>query len=166
MRKSKIQNLTPKIFIALLLFTLGGCAPEADLEVPDDLPEMLYFETIGRGQNATLTDTTEIVLRDSAAWAEVQAHLHPLSPFKPVAFDQAMVLVIAIPDSTSGKIIEVESVEQHGSDILVSYLLSEPAKDCMPAMAVNIPFQVLLVRRAEGTVRFERRTEPYRCGMK
>lgn len=149
----------------LLLALLAGCveAPAVP-EEPDSEP--LYFEPIGLGQTALLADTTELLIRDAARWAAYQDSLRPLAAFKPVDFEQAMVLLVAVPVATGGYSVQVETVELLADEVIVRYMLTEPDDDCIPMMSQAVPFQAVLVRRAPGRVRFERQTELFRCEMR
>jgi hypothetical protein len=128
--------------------------------------EYLVFEPIGMGQRGIVTDTLNAshwVLRDEASWLAAQDSLSPLGPFKTVDFDQAMVVVIALPAVSGGYSIEVASVERQVDRIAVEYVISEPSSDCIPVVGAALPFQAVRVRKDDLPVEFEERREPYRC---
>lgn len=151
--------------IAMLgMVLLVGC--QEDTEVVSE-GEYLYFETIGMGQTGAVADTTEWVLRDSTAWAEAASRLNPLAPFKKVDFSQSVVVVAGLPEESGGYHIEVESVERLPGKVVVSYLLHQPASDCITLSAEALPFVAIKVRRfEEASVRFERRQQRYECTWK
>lgn len=145
---------------------LAGCMPKPNGgQQAADESEPLYFEPIGTGHQTTLPGTAvvELAIRDSATWAAYQDSLRPLAPFKAVDFSQAMVLLVAVPQTTSGYSVDVTSVEQTDSTIIASYVLNEPGMDCLTASVQTMPFSAVLVRRAEGPVRFVRTREEYTC---
>lgn len=148
----------------LVLGLLSGCRDEPDEPAFVDYgPEPLYFEPIGMGQRAMLGDTMEVAIRDEAAWAAYRDSLRPMAPFKEVDFSQAMVLLAALPQQASGYSVEFTSVEQTDSTVVATYVVSEPGPDCLTSIAETVPFGAILVRRAEGPVRFVREREEYSC---
>jgi hypothetical protein len=135
--------------------------------VPDEPEsEPLYFEPIGLGQTAMLADTTELLIRDAALWEAYQDSLRPLGAFKPVDFEQAMVLLVAVPVATGGYSVQVETVERLEDEVVARYMITVPDDDCIPMMSQATPFQAVLVRRTAGQVRFEHQTEPFHCQMR
>jgi len=149
------------LMMAALLPALTGCGPQAEVVVDDT--EMLPFNNLGVGPTATLTDTTEVLLYTPEAWERYRSQLHSVGPFKPVDFTQEMVALVAVPEETGGYSVEVESVERADSVIVVSYVLLTPKRDCVTPMGRAVPYQAVAVRRAEGPVRFERRTASFPC---
>ncbi|MEX1054864.1 MAG: hypothetical protein WED81_02475 [Rhodothermales bacterium] len=141
---------------------LTGCGkgreePEAVTITP------LYFEPIGYGQNAALSDTTIIAIRDEATWKAYQDSLRPIAPFDSVDFSQAIVLLSALPQTTSGFIIEFVSVEERDSVTVAEYVVNAPGSDCLTGHTEAVPFQAVLVRRTNLPVQFQAHTEEYRC---
>lgn len=162
-RKKSFIYLTAAV--CSMLLAVSGCRDE-----PAELPEVagpmsvpLYFEPIGRGQSAQVNDTTQVVIRDSLEWQAFQDRLAPVQPFRPADFTQGMVILAALPVPSSGYAVEFESIEKLGDTITASFVLMRPGPDCMIAPALTTPFQAVLVRRAEGDVRFEHRVEDLPC---
>lgn len=152
---------------SLVLVLLTGCAGTPEPAPDDAMPaaEVLYFEPIGQGIQARLADTTAVAIRDSLQWAAYQDSLNPIAPFTPVDFDQALVLVAAMPARTGGFSIEFETVELIADTVVASYVVNEPGDDCLTAMGLTTPFQAILVRRTDHPVRFDHRTASYSCEM-
>lgn len=150
------------LFAALVLGLLQGCGGGADAETEPPV-EVLYFEPIGYGQSGSLTDTTEIVLRTEEEWAAYRDSLRPIASFKPVDFSQSVVLLVALPQATSGHLIEFVGVEERDSVTVAEYVVGVPAEDCLTATAEAVPFQAVMVRRTELPVRFQHKPEEYRC---
>jgi hypothetical protein len=147
----------------LLLFAAACSAPDGEVVSEG---EYLVFEPIGMGQRGVVADTVNAshwVLRSESAWLAAQDSLSPLGPFKPVDFDQAMVVVIALPATNGGYSIEVASVERHSDRITVDYVISEPSMDCLPVVGAALPFQAVRVRKDDLPVEFVERRESYRC---
>ena len=152
-----------RFFGCVLLLLLFGCnVPEPAAE---DESEPLYFETIGRGQTGAGRDTIETVVASVEDWDRLRAAVQPLAPFESVDFTQTMVALIALPSESGGYTIEVETVELLDGVVRINYLVSEPGMDCITPTALALPFQAILFRRADGDVKFVRRTEKYLCGM-
>ncbi len=146
----------------LLLILPAGC-----VDAPRDTPsvsvaEALAFESVGRGQQAQL-DTTQIAIRDAAAWAAYQDSLRPLVPFGPVDFPREMVLLAAVPTPSGGYSIHFEAIEKTDEGLTAHYRLSIPADDCIPTMGTAVPFEAVRLAHVDAPVRFEHETEAYRC---
>ena len=148
------------MFLALVV---SACANEGARGLADDEGIPLYFEPLGQGHRANLSDTTELVIRDRDGWLPVSDSLRPTAAFDSVDFGQAVLLLAALPQTTSGYTIEFTSVEERDSVVVAEYLVSAPSDDCLTAHAEVVPFQVVLVRRTELPVEFVRRVEEYRC---
>ncbi len=152
---------------ALLLFLLpgfllGACSSESVSE-EEPIPEPLHFASIGYGQHGPLKDTLEIVIRDQETWAAWQDSLRPVAPFLSVDFSQAMVLLVALPQITSGYAVTFLSLDRMDSAIVAEYLVEIPAEDCLTAAAESVPFQAVLTHPTDSPIRFKRVEEEYRC---
>jgi len=158
-----MNRITPGIILIglFILPALTGCVKKAEVVIDDT--EFLPFDNLGVGPTATLTDTTEILLYSPDEWDAYRSRLHSVGAFKPVDFTQEMVALIAVPEESGGYSVEVESVEQKDSVIVVSYVLLSPERDCVTPMGRAVPYQAVSVRRADGPVRFERRTATFPC---
>jgi hypothetical protein len=77
-----------------------------------------------------------------------------------------MVMVMALPQEIGGFGVETVAVELTTDEVVVEYVVTKPASDCIPVVGTSLPFEVVAVRRADGPVRFERRVESYRCTWK
>ncbi len=152
------------IFLILLgIFVLSGCKQPVPEIVSTSEP--LYFERIGMGQTGTVADTIEVLIRTEKNWKEWSEKVKPLSPFKKIDFSQASIALIAIPVESGGYTVEVESVEKDAGVITVSYLFSKPKSACISPLAAALPFQAVLIRKADGDARFKRREERYGCDL-
>jgi hypothetical protein len=154
------------ISLAALCVLLTGCLKSGDAESPADVgPEALYFEAVGAGQIGSLSDTTETAIWTQHEWDAYRDSLRAPEPFQPVDFDQTMLLMAALPQTSGGYRIQFESVEKEGERITASYVVFAPGPDCMTIMALTLPFQVVAVRRATGDVVFRRRVELESCAL-
>ena len=146
----------------LSAFLLMGCGNSREEHEPETITP-LYFEPLGYGQNASLADTTIIAIRDETTWNAYLDSLSPIAPFDSVDFDQTIVLLAALPQTTSGFIIEFVSVEERDSVAVAEYLVNAPGSDCLTGHTDSVPFQAVLVRRTNLPVRFQAHSEEYRC---
>lgn len=154
------------VTLSLAALFINGCLlRQGEVEVSLEL-EPLYFEEIGRGQNALIKDTTELAIYDEEVWLAYADSLYPLAPFKDVDFSQTFVILVAVPQVTSGYDIEFISVDKANDSLSVNYILNEPGEDCLEAAALTVPFSAVLVRRAEGSVTFIRTREDYPCSIR
>lgn len=150
-----------KTAVLLLATALTGCLQSGT--VPDVDVESVYFETIGSGVSAAITDTTEVVIRTAEAWAELRDRLRPRAAFAENDFEQTMILIAAIPASTGGVIVEFDTIEIIGGETVATYTITEPGYDCVAIMALTQPFHVIAARRVDGPVRFVRRSTTELC---
>lgn len=151
------------ILAAAVCTAIFGCGDsEADEDAVAEA-EVLYFEPIGYGRSGTLSDTTEIVLRTEEEWLSYRDSLNPVAPFADVDFTQSVVLLVALPQETSGHSIDFLSVEESDSNAVAHYVVSVPAEDCLTAIADAVPFQAVMVRRTDKPVQFTHELEEYRC---
>ncbi len=158
-RRARIAAI-PLLLTAGLVF--GGCnAPPEAVEEP--LPEPVLFSAIGYGQYGTLRDTLEIVIRDPETWAAWQDSLRPVAPFLPVDFSQAVVLLAALPQTTSGYAVSFLSLDRLDTVLVAEYLVEIPSDDCLTAAAETVPFQAVLTPATDLPIRFKRLEEEYRC---
>lgn len=152
--------------LAFAGLVLGGCGRTSEDGEAEPEPMAFYFESLGRGQRAAFTDTTEVVIRDAETWAHYQDVLRPMQPFEPVDFTQAMILLAAVPTSSGGYLVEFDAIEEAGDTVTASYLLTAPGRDCLAVPAPAVPYEVVLTRRDERPVRFERGTDTYPCSLR
>lgn len=148
------------VVLAGLFAACMGDGVDGDADV-EGVP--LYFEPIGQGHRANLSDTVEAVIRDRDEWQPLRDSLRPIASFDSVDFEQAVVLVAALPQTTSGYTVEFTSVDQRDTVVVAEYLVSAPSDDCLTAHADVVPFQAILVRRTDQPVEFVRSIEEYRC---
>jgi hypothetical protein len=151
----------------LLASVVAACLP-AETTWYDAVPEsdVLYFEPIARGQQATLQDSTEIAIRDAETWETYRRQLRTQGAISEVDFSQTFVLLVALPMPSGGYLVDFESVEELDGTIIASYLVTLPGDDCMTAMGRTVPFQAVMVRLADGELRFQRRVERVPCTFK
>lgn len=153
------------IFAATGFLLFSGCQNQSGSELIEiiEFSEVFPFGTLGIGQRSDFTEPVELMIYDDESWAGVSSALQPHVPFGPVDFSQVMLAVIATPSQSGGFMIEVESVELLDSVLTVAYLVSEPGIDCITPQVLSVPFQVIEIRKTEGMVLFERRTEQFSC---
>ena len=147
----------------LAFVLLSGCEVQSTLN--DDPDDVLYFEPIAIGQTGAIRDTLETVLMDAEAFASALEMVSPLGDIPDVDFNQSMVGIIAIPTNSGGHVVEVQSIEKRGTEIQIQYLFSIPGDDCITVQALSLPFQIVSIRKSEGTVRFIREEDSYSCGL-
>lgn len=150
-------------FALLSVCTMPGCVGNDEGIDTAYGSEVLYFEQIGYGQRGSLKDSTEIALRSPQEWAIYRDSLKPIAPFDSVDFEQGIVMLVALPQESSGHSINFVNIEAHDSVTVAEYVVSAPAEDCLAAFAETVPFTAVMVRRTDNPVRFEREIEEYRC---
>ncbi len=146
-----------------IAFLLSGCEPQRVADIGPD--EVLYFETLGMGQNGTVRDTLEVILKDEASFQEMLQNVRPLGDIAAVDFSQVMVGLIAVPTESGGYVVEVKSIEKTGDQITINYEFSTPGQDCLTLQALSLPFQLVVIQRSEGEVTFVRTNKRYSCAL-
>jgi hypothetical protein len=153
----------PLPFAAFILFVISGCNPPPTVDDgPDDV---LSFEAVAMGHQGSTRDTLHLVLRTSEEWEEARQLVSPLGEVPDIDFDQYMVGLIGVPTESGGYIVEVASVEKTGDDITVHYILNVPGEDCITVQALSLPHQIVIIRKDDGNVTFERERKRYVCGL-
>lgn len=144
---------------------LAACEREQDPEAIS--PSMaVYFESVGQGQSAAFTDTMEVVVRDSVAWARLEGQLDTVLPIERIDFSTTMALLAAVPTPMGGTNILFESVEDDGASLIATYSIGMPGRDCRVIDGHAVPFQVVIVPRSDAPVRFEHGAELYPCTLR
>lgn len=157
------MRLSSSLLFLLCASVVVGCYDDVDEESGPDDPVTLYFEPVGYGQRGTMRDTTEIAIRSEEEWSVYRDSLRPVAPFRPVDFTQGLILLAALPQTTSGHSIDFVAVEEYDSVAVAEYVVSIPAEDCLTASVETVPFQAVFVRLTELPFNFTRDTEEYRC---
>ncbi len=161
-----MRNLPPLLvaLVALVPFILTGC--QSDETVPDLTVEALYFEPIGTGYRAQVSDTTELVFRTREEWESFLPVLEPMAAFADSDFEQTMIVVAVVPAFSGGYTVEFEAIEEIGEEVVATYGVGEPGFDCVAISALTQPFQVVAVRRSDKPVRFVRHSRPETCSSR
>jgi hypothetical protein len=165
--------VTPRV--GLLFIALAAGAPSCGAQLsgpgPVDPPASLarlrpepYAFTLYSG----LTDRERLVIRDEAAWAAVWQRIHQGTaappPLPSADFTREMLVVVALGQrSSGGHSILLESAEVAGDAMVVRVRTIAPGTGCGTTMALTQPVDIGRVRRREGTVRFDERTETRAC---
>lgn len=150
---------------SLVLVVLAGACRIPDGEVVSE-GDYLVFDPMGRGQTGMIAEPIERVFRDEDSWTSFRDSLTTFVPLPDVDFEQTMVVVLALPQETGGFGVETASVELRAGEVVVEYVVTEPASDCIPVVGASLPFEVIRVRRSDLPVRFDQAVEPYRCTWK
>ena len=153
-------------FLISFALIVSGClsGPQIDNDIVET--EAVYFEPIGQGSTATFETVTQQVVYDVDSWSTYQQYMETVLPFREVDFSQLMVLFAAVPSNTGGVTVQFESVEIVGDELVVSYVLGEPGRDCRVMDLPSVPFQAIMLRRIDMPIRFEHRTEPQPCTLR
>ena len=160
--KSSFRGSFCGILLGCWLYA-AGCGPEPQMDNDIVETEAVYFEPIGRGSSAAFDTVTEKVIYDGDSWKDYQQYMETVLPFPDVDFSQLMVIFAAVPAERSGVTVQFESVEIAGDEVVASYVLGVPGPDCRVMDVPSTPFQVILLRRIDAPVRFERRSEAQPC---
>ncbi|MEM6647104.1 MAG: hypothetical protein AAF730_12725 [Bacteroidota bacterium] len=165
--KSRLHRPLWGLCFALLALSTLGCEPrgyEPDLEnFIASAP--VSFERIGLGQQATVTDTIEVAVREAAVWDTLAAQFRPLQPFEPVDFEQTMVLLVGLPVESGGHTVIFDFIEKVDTAIVAYYNVLEPNVDCVTVEAAAVAFQAVRVPQDATPVHFERQIERYSCEL-
>ncbi len=142
---------------------MPACLPVQEEEEEEPEYDVLYYATLVRGNDSAVRDTTEMVIRDAETWEEVKEKLEYFEAPRPVDFQQAMVLLIALPVDTGGYFLNVDTIEYDENRVMVTYIIFEPGSDCLNVAAEITPYIAVEVRRTETPVTFTHRREYEFC---
>lgn len=146
----------------LLLIGCGGNEPQ--VEEPER--EQIDFELVGRGRNAQLADTTELRITSAQEWESYQDSLTALGELSEVDFDERDVLLVAVPVTSGGYDLTINSIERVGDEVRVEYVLDEPGEDCLTAQVLLTPFVAVAADIGGEGVQFVRTRSSYSCGVR
>ncbi len=160
----KPWGATGWVVVGMLLLIGCGRTPERQHEeAQTSIPMPVYFSPIGAGNYARVEDTVETVIYNSRTWKRWKEVFRWVEPPLEPDFQQAMVILIAIPAPRAGYWVQVETVEETEDSLRVTYTLTEPASDCLIAEVPTVAFQAVLARRVEKPVRFFRHIRYESC---
>jgi len=149
--------------VVCALFVAGsGCLGPSGPATEISFTAALSFAPLGRGTNARI-DTTERIVEEADIWTVYQDSLRPIQPFKPVNFDQEMVVLAALPVPSGGYDLRFESIEIAETGATAYYRLYVPGRDCRVTVGPGVVFQAVRVARTELSFTFEREEETIRC---
>lgn len=146
-------------------FVFGGCGDRNDDAFEEPMSAPLPFASIGYGDRGALRDTLETVIRDSTTWANRRKSLRPLAPFQSVDFSRAMVLLAALPQTTSGHSVSFLSLNRTDTVIVAEYVVEAPGEDCLTSAAESVPFEAVQTPVSDVPIRFQRIEDEYRCAF-
>jgi hypothetical protein len=137
---------TPFLIVVLVCCTVGclGAAPASS----DG------FHTIARGAFSGITQPTEQVIKDKAAWealwAKHAAGAQPAEKLPQIDFPKEMVIFVAMGrKNTGGYKIQITKVEPVGDKLRISVLRSSPPPGAMAIQALTAPFDIVAVAKSD-----------------
>ncbi len=150
------------VFGSIATLALGGqmtCISSAGT-VP---AKAIGIEREWRGSSSGYTESTQLVVRPEARWADVWAKLHqrrlPRPELPPIDFELEMALAVCMGERPSGGYaIQILDVLRAEETIVVQVEETEPSPESLQTMALTQPYHVVVVKRSPLPVRFQRRT--------
>ena len=150
------------VFGSIATLALGGqmiCISSAGT-VP---AKAIGIEREWRGSSSGYTESTQLVVRTEARWADVWAKLHqrrlPRPELPPIDFEREMALAVCMGERPSGGYaIQILDVLRAEETIVVQVEETEPSPESLQTMALTQPYHVVVVKRSPLPVRFQRRT--------
>lgn len=121
--------------------------------------KVLQFTSVEQGSNSHLTTATTQSCRThdelNSLWQSHHGNADPvLSALDTNDFDSNMVVFVSLGDKpTGGYGIEVESVTEDESEIVLTCLTSNPSPFDMLTMAITQPYEILTVPKSDKPVR-------------
>jgi len=117
-------------------------------------------------QNSGISESTRLVVRDAAVWADTWARIRPERPapaLPAVDFSREMLIVAGLGTRPSGgHSIIVESASREGESLQV-VIRTETPVGCVGIAALTAPVDVARVPRTDGDVRFTERSVTRNC---
>ncbi len=139
-----------------LLGILGVCAAcVAALQMGE--AAQMKFTSIDRGQNSAIEESREVVIRSAKEWTTFWKQVGTDRALPKVDFARSMVVGVFLGTRpTGGYTVEITNVQVEGQDLVVSYQERKPGADELAAQVITSPYDLAIVDRHEGTVRFKR----------
>jgi hypothetical protein len=112
------------------------------------------------GEYGGIEEAARRAVRDAQAWAKLWAELQkivePVPALPEVDFERQMVLAVFLGQrSSGGHSVRIESVKRDGDELAVSVSVRSPPPGGMVTMALTQPYDIVVVERFDGPVRFE-----------
>jgi PrcB C-terminal len=137
-----------------LLGVLGVCAACMAALLMGEAAQM-KFKSINRGQNSSIEEFREVVVRSAKEWTTLWKQVGTDRPLPKVDFATSMVVGVFLGTRpTGGYTVEITGVQVEGQDLVVSYQERKPGRDELAAQVITSPYDLAIVDRHEGQVRF------------
>ena len=117
----------------------------------------MKFTSIDRGQNSAIEESREVVIRSAKEWTTLWKQVGTGRALPKVDFARSMVVGVFLGTRpTGGYTVEITGVQAEGKYLVVSYQERKPGPDELAAQVITSPYDLALVDRHEGTVRFKK----------
>lgn len=167
MIRARVASMPIAALAAALLTSQSGVAA-AQSKSGSDHGESVPVERLSDGHHAFstfsgLSDSTRIVVRDSATWRQLWIALNrpfvPAPPLPPIDFAREMIIVAALgARPTAGYDIVIESAERDSGGVEVDVRRTTPGAGCPVSAVVTQPVDLARVPAAPELPHFRERT--------
>jgi len=116
------------------------------------------FTSVHHGTQSQIEDAREVAVRTAAEWQALwKEHAPPSAKLPGVDFAKDMVVGVFLGTRpTGGYSVDIVSVESSGSETVVIYRETQPARDAMLTQALTSPVHLVRIPQQKGAVRFVR----------
>ncbi|MBE9129514.1 MULTISPECIES: protease complex subunit PrcB family protein [unclassified Coleofasciculus] len=129
------------------------------------------FENIKQDWNSGLEEPFATVVKGNEDWKKLWIALHsiyfPLNlPATEVNFTENMVIGVGLGSRpTSGYSVEIKEINVEEDKLVVNSVERQPGANCVTAQATSQPYHVVVVKRSDLPVQFNRTTEVFDCNL-
>lgn len=143
-----VQKLIGVLIAAAALSSEGMVAP-------------VTFTTIVQGDQSGIEEAREAVIRTPAEWKALWQQHAPGQAPPAVDFARSMVVaVFAGYRGTGGYQATIASIDQQGSDLVVTWHETRPGKRDIVTQVLTFPHHVVRLERSDAPVKFKKAETP------
>jgi hypothetical protein len=115
----------------------------------------MKLTTIDRGQISSIEESREVVARSAKEWTTLWKQVGTDRALPKVDFARSMVVGVFLGTRpTGGYTVEITNVQVEGKDLVVTYQERKPGPDELVTQVITSPYDLAIVDRHEGPVRF------------
>ena len=126
-------------------------------------PTPIQFSPFKKGKRSGFKTADNKVIRSDQEWKRLSDGMKP-DNLPRVDFNRNMVIaVFQGKQNTGGYDINVERVCKAGKNLTISVKKVKPGEKCIVTQAITSPYELVVLPKIEGDVRFESETKVKRC---
>ena len=119
--------------------------------------QMPAMKTLAKGDVSNIDEARQVVVRSSEEWAKLWQMHSPDHERPAVDFARDMVVAVFLGSRpTAGYAVEIVGARETQGTLVVQYRIRAPGRDAITAQVLTAPYQLVLVPRHAGDVKFDK----------